>query len=255
MSTAAINPKGPRVYPKANSPLAWAETFLTSTVGQKLLVGFTGLSLVGFLVFHMAGNLKMFSGPESFNEYAHFLKHSIGVWLWVARAGLLLVFLTHLFLALRLRWKAKAARPVGYRVMKSAQATPQAKTMVWTGIVILLFAVYHISHYTLGLVHGEEQPDGTQLNYLTLTDPAGHHDAYRMVLAGFHTPYISAIYLFTQVLLFIHLGHGIQASLQTLGLVGKRFTPLAKLAGWGIAFTILAGNVAVVTAVWAGWVK
>lgn len=276
MSTAAINPKGPRVSPAANSPLAWADTFLTSTVGQKLLVGFTGIALVGFLVFHMAGNLKMFSGPEAMNEYAHFLKHSIGVWLWVARGGLLLLFLLHLFLALRLRLRAKAARPVGYRLMRSAQATPQAKTMLWTGVVILLFTAYHLLHYTLGLVHPASvnaPPDdyltqrvneqlaaqnlspGSAVNYLDLRDEHGRHDAYAMVLAGFRTPYIAAIYLVAQVLLLVHLSHGIQASLQTLGLVGRRFTPLAKLIGWATAGAIFAGNVAIVTAVWGGWVK
>ena len=278
MSTAAINPKGPRAYPRTNSPLAWAEAYLTSTVGQKLLVGLTGLLLVGFLVFHMAGNLKMFSGPEAMNDYAHFLKHAVGVWLWVARAGLLLLFLTHLFLALRLRWRAKAARPVGYRVMKHSQPLPASKTMVWTGVVILLFTGYHLAHYTLGLVHPAEPtpnaaaddylnrrvheqqarlnlgPDAP-VNYLTLADDAGRHDVYAMVIAGFRTPYISAIYLVCQVLLFVHLAHGIQASLQTLGLVGKRFTPLAGWAGRLIAATILAGNVLTVAAVWAGWVK
>lgn len=276
MSNAAIKPKGPRVYPAANSPLAWADTFLTSTVGQKLLVGLTGILLVGFLVFHMAGNLKMFSGPEAMNEYAHFLKHALGVWLWVARGGLLLLFLTHLFLAMRLRLKAGAARPVAYRVMRPAQATIQAKTMLWTGVVILLFTVYHLLHYTLGLVHPatvNAPPDdyltqrvneqlaaqnltpGSVVNYLDLRDHDGRQDVYAMVLAGFRTPYISAIYLVCQMLLLIHLSHGIQASLQTLGLVGRRFTPVAKLIGWATAGAIFAGNVAIVAAVWVGWVK
>lgn len=276
MSTAAINPKGPRVYPPGQSPAAWASTYLTSTVGQKLLVGLTGILLVGFLVFHMAGNLKMFSGPEAMNEYAHFLKHALGVWLWVARGGLLLLFLAHLVLAVRLRLQAKAARPVGYRVMRSAQATLQAKTMLWTGVVILLFTAYHLLHYTFGLVHPaavNAPPDdyltqrvneqlaarnlaaGSAVNYLDLRDDDGRHDVYAMVLAGFRTPYISAIYLVSQLLLFVHLSHGIQASLQTLGLVGKRFTPLAKLAGWATAGVIFAGNVAIVAAVWAGYVR
>lgn len=276
MSTAAINPKGPRAYTRGNSPLAWADTFLTSTVGQKLLVGLTGILLVGFLVFHMAGNLKMFSGPEAMNEYAHFLKHSIGVWLWVARGGLLLLFMTHLFLALRLRLRAGAARPVGYRVMRSAQASVQAKTMLWTGVVILLFTVYHLLHYTFGLVHpatANAPPDdyltqrvteqlarqnlapGSAVNYLDLRDDHGHHDAYAMVLAGFRTPYIAAIYLVGQVLLLVHLSHGIQASLQTLGLVGRRFTPAARVLGWLIAGTTFVGNVLIVAAVWAGYVK
>ncbi len=275
MSTAAINPKGPRVYPAGQSPRAWADTYLASTVGQKILVGTTGLLLVGFLIGHMVGNLKMFSSPESINKYAYFLKHDLGALIWVARGGLLALFVTHLVLALRLRLAARAARPVPYRVMKTAQATLQAKTMLWTGVVILAFTVYHLLHFTLGLVHpaSAAAPDdyltqrvnlqqaernlspGSAVNYLDLKDDAGRHDVYAMVVAGFRTPYISAIYLVCQVLLLVHLSHGIQSSLQTLGLVGKRFTPAAVALGWAVAGTIFVGNVAIVAAVWAGYVK
>jgi succinate dehydrogenase / fumarate reductase cytochrome b subunit len=275
MSTAAINPKGPRAYPAGQSPNAWANTYLASTVGRKILVAATGLLLVGFLVGHMIGNLKMFSGPESINKYAYFLKHDIGALIWIARGGLLLLFVAHLILAVRLRLAAQAARPVPYRVMKSAQATLQAKTMLWTGVVILAFTAYHLLHFTLGLVHPASAggPDdyltqrvnqqlaernlspGAAVNYLELRDEAGRHDVYAMVVAGFRTPYISAIYLMCQVLLLVHLSHGIQASLQTLGLVGKRFTPAAGVLGWAVAGTIFAGNVAIVAAVWAGYVK
>jgi succinate dehydrogenase / fumarate reductase cytochrome b subunit len=294
MSTAAINPKGPRVYAAGNTPAAWASTYLASTVGQKILVGATGLLLVGFLVFHMIGNLKVlpgFEGPsdaaesraravatqkfpgdaaaqqayvtehapsfdsqEHLNKYAAFLKSDLGALIWIARGGLVALFVTHLVLALRLRAKAGEARPVGYTVQRSAQATVAAKTMLWTGVVVLLFAVFHIAHYTLGVVKPAQTPNGP-VPYMDLHDADGRHDVYSMVVAGFTTPWVCVIYILTQALLLVHLSHGIQSSLQTLGLVGKRFTPAARLLGWGTAGAIFAGNMVIVMGVWLGWAK
>jgi succinate dehydrogenase / fumarate reductase, cytochrome b subunit len=294
MSTAAINPKGPRVYPAANSPTAWAKTYLGSTVGQKILVGFTGLLLVGFLVFHMIGNLKVlpgfdppsaeakahahekaaekypndpaahdkyvaehagsFAAQEHINKYAAFLKNDLGALIWIARGGLLGLFALHLVLALRLRAKAGEARPVGYTVKRTAQATVAAKTMLWTGVVILLFAVFHLAHYTFGVVKEAQTPNGP-VPYMSLHDADGRHDVYSMIVAGFTTPWVCVIYILSQALLLVHLSHGIQSGLQTLGLVGKRFTPAAKWLAWGTAAAIFAGNMVIVMGVWLGWAK
>lgn len=294
MSTAAINPKGPRVYAAGNTPSVWAKTYLASTVGQKILVGLTGLLLVGFLVFHMIGNLKVlpgfeppsaeatdraravamtkfagdstaqqkyvdehapsFEAQEHLNKYAAFLKHDLGALIWIARGGLLALFVTHLVLALRLRAKSGEARPVGYTVKRTAQASVAAKTMLWTGVVILLFAVFHLAHYTFGVVKEAQTPDGPK-PYMSLHDADGRHDVYSMVVAGFTTPWVCAIYILSQALLLVHLSHGIQSSLQTLGLVGKRFTPAAKWLGWGVATAVFTGNMVIVMGVWLGWAK
>jgi succinate dehydrogenase / fumarate reductase, cytochrome b subunit len=253
MSTAAINPKGPRVYPPGATPTDWLTTYLTSSVGQKILVGFTGISLVGFVFFHMIGNLKMFSGQESINKYAHFLKHDLGVLIWIARAGLLGLFALHLFLAIKLKLMSKKARPIAYANQLSAQASIASKTMIWTGLVTLAFVIFHLAHFTFGYVHEAEVASSSgvvvKTNYLNL-EHKGYHDVYSMVKAGFETPWISVLYIVCQLLLFIHLSHGITSSLQTLGLVGKRFTPAAKALGWGLAATIFVGNLAIVVAVW-----
>lgn len=249
-STAAIHPKGPRKASKAAGAMDWAETYLQSTVGRKVLVALTGLSLAVFVLFHMIGNLKMFSGRDSINHYAVFLKHDLGALIWIARGGLLGLFLLHLFLAIRLKLRSMAARPVGYSYQRSAQATASSKSMIWTGLAIGAFVVYHLAHFTFGLTH---EADG--MNYLSLKDDEGRHDVYRMVIAGFSTWYISLLYIVAQLLLFIHLSHGIQSALTTLGLVGKRFTQAAKLLGFSIAGVILLGNLAIVLAVWTGWIS
>lgn len=225
-----------------------------------MLVAITGLALSAFVVFHMIGNLKMFSGPESVNRYAHFLKHDLGALLWIARGGLLLLFLLHLYIAIRLKLRAVAARPVGYDRQRTAQATIASRTMIWTGLVILGFVAFHLAHYTFAWVHDVPNADGRgTTNYLDmkyrLQDGQLVHDVYAMMIAGFTTPWIALIYLVAQILLFIHLSHGIQSALTTLGLVGKEFANAAKWLGYMIAATVLIGNVAIVVAVWTGYVN
>jgi succinate dehydrogenase / fumarate reductase, cytochrome b subunit len=258
MSTA-INPKGPRVYPPPSAPLAWVETYLASSVGHKIVTALTGLGLAGFVVFHMIGNLKVLpGGPESrdaINGYAHFLKHDLGALLWIFRGGLLGIFVLHVVLTLRLNAKTAAARPTPYAYQKSAQATLASRTMVSTGIVIGVFTVIHLAHYTFGWVHDVQRPDSTWTNYLNLTDDKGRHDVYAMVIAGFSTSWISVLYLVSQIVVGVHLSHGVKSALQTLGLVGRRFSLVAQWLAYTVAATVVAGNVAIVVAVWSGIVR
>jgi succinate dehydrogenase / fumarate reductase, cytochrome b subunit len=247
--SAAINPKGAHVYTEATGPKAWAGAYVSSSVGQKVIVAVTGLGLVGFLIGHMIGNLKIFSGPESLNKYAYFLQHDIGALLWIARAGLLFLFFTHLTVTLKLQSQAKAARPIAYHSRKTAQASTASKTMLWTGLVVGAFTLFHLAHYTFTVVH----PEYAGLKY-TLQDGKVVHDVYSMMIMGFTTPWISIIYVAAQLLLFFHLSHGIASALRTLGLVGKRFEPAATMMAYGIAGTILLGNVAIVLAVQTGLV-
>ncbi len=250
-----ILPKGKRVYGKAATGRQWVVSYLTSSVGNKFTVAVTGLLLVGFLVGHMVGNLKMFSGPESINKYAYFLKHDLGVLIWAARAGLLVLFVTHLGINIQLKLRANAARPVKYAWRtRVAQATISSRTMLLTGLVILAFTIFHLAHFTFGVVHGAVLADGSAVNYHDLRDAAGRHDVYSMVIAGFRTWWISALYIAAQLILLVHLNHGIQSSVQTLGLVGRRFHPFAKLAGMGLAGLIVGGNLLIVVAVWTGYI-
>lgn len=263
MSTA-INPKGPRVTPPEAGPAAWAQTYLGSTVGQKVVVALTGLLLAGFVVGHMVGNLKMFSGPDAINAYAYFLKHELGAVLWVARGGLLVLFVTHIALTLNLKAKSAAARPVPYLSQRPVQATLASRTMLWTGLVVGAFVVFHIAHYTLGWVKPAEIKDAvtgriTTIDYLKLVDQEykartgqERHNVYEMTVAGFRTPWVVAIYVIAQGLLFVHLSHGLQSVIQTLGLKGTRFAPAWVWLGYAVAGLILAGNLAIVVAVWTG---
>ncbi len=247
------HPKGPSKADPAEEAGPFLSTLLESSVGSKILVALTGISLVGFAVIHMIGNLKVFQGPDAINAYAYFLKHSLGALIWIARAGLLGVFVLHLVLALRLQLRSRAARPIAYQYPGSVQATAASRTMMWSGIVVGLFILFHLAHFTFCWVTQVETAPGKWESYLDLKDAQGRHDVYSMVVLGFTTPWLVALYIVAQLVLFVHLLHGIQSSFQTLGLKNRRFASLIKVTGFAIAFTILVGNLVIVLGVMAGW--
>lgn len=251
-STPVKHPKGPPEPASANGG-RFLVAFLDSSVGAKIVVALTGLGLVLFVVFHMIGNLKVFQGPDAINSYAEFLKHDLGVLIWIARAGLLTIFVLHIAIAVRLKVRSRAARPVSYHHPGHVQATVSSRTMIGTGIVIGLFTLFHLAHFTFGWVKGAEVQPGQVVPYLELRDSQGRHDVYSMVVAGFTTPWLALLYILAQVAIFVHLLHGIQSSFQTLGLKNRRFAGAIRMLGFAIAATVLLGNLAIVIGVWAGY--
>jgi succinate dehydrogenase / fumarate reductase cytochrome b subunit len=126
--------------------------------------------------------------------------------------------------------------------------------------VVGLFTLFHLAHYTFGWVKGAWVPNSAtgQLvytNYLNLTDARGRHNVYEMTIAGFSNAWLVAVYLVAQVVLFVHLRHGIPSVFQTLGIKNARFRGWVDILGLLIALAILAGNVALVLAVQLGWVR
>lgn len=128
---------------------------LASSLGSKYVMAITGLLLTGFVLVHMAGNFLVYAGPEALNSYAHGLKSRPPL-LWTARLGLLAIFVTHLALAVRLRLQNARARPTGYEYEATLQATFASRHMMLTGLVLLAFIVYHLAHFTLGVVKKSE---------------------------------------------------------------------------------------------------
>jgi len=254
-ATATVrHPKGPAEPAASPDAGTFLREALDSSVGAKVLVGLTGAGLVLFVLFHMIGNLKLLQGPEAINGYAYFLKHDLGALIWIARASLLFIFVLHLSLAIRLKLRSVAARPIPYAFPGSAQASVASQTMIWTGVVILLFTLFHLAHYTFGWVKGAEVIDPSTghlvwKNYLNLTDAKGHHDVYEMMVAGFSNVYLAILYLIAQIVLFVHLRHGIPSAFQTLGLKNARFRGPIDVLGLVLALVILVGNCAIVLAV------
>jgi succinate dehydrogenase / fumarate reductase cytochrome b subunit len=251
-TAAPRHPKGPIEPEAASRAGAFLRALFDSSVGAKILVALTGLGLTGFVVFHMIGNLKVFQGPDAVNGYAYFLKHDLGTLLWLARGGLLAIFVLHIVLAVRLKLRSVAARPVPYQFRGNVAATTAGRTMIWTGVVVGLFTLFHLAHFTFGWVKGAETSPGVFQNYLELKDAKGRHDVYSMVVAGFTNPWLVGLYVVAQGALFVHLMHGVQSSFQTLGLKNRRFGRAIWWLGFMVALSVLAGNLAIVYGVWNG---
>jgi succinate dehydrogenase / fumarate reductase cytochrome b subunit len=227
---------------------------LRTTVGSKFLVALTGVALTGFVIVHMTGNLLIFRGRDALNSYALFLKDRGGL-LWAARLGLLAVFVLHVWLAVRLTLRNRAARPEKYVHEDTVQATFASRTMIWSGLALLAFVIFHLLHYTFGAVFATA-PDGT--NFLDLSeslaqatprDPARRHDVYAMTIYGFRNVPISIIYIFGQLFLGLHLWHGIASTFQSLGWNSPRWNPLITTVGRTLAVLLTLGNIAMPVAV------
>ncbi|MCS7204858.1 MAG: succinate dehydrogenase cytochrome b subunit [Leptospiraceae bacterium] len=200
----------------------------TTSVGRKTIVAITGILLILFIIAHMLGNWNMFLGPDAMNSYAQAL-HDLGGLLWVARIGLLVVFVLHVFFTIQLNIENKMARPVPYYKKEYIKASLSSRTMVLSGLVVFSFVVYHLLHYTFGVI----QPETYKGN---LTDSMGRPDVYSMVIFSFRNPLISLSYIIAMLLLAMHLDHAFQSAFQTLGFANKRNFP--KLIQFSRAFAI-----------------
>ncbi len=199
----------------------------------------TGFLLIGFVVAHLVGNLQVFLGAEVFNAYAAFLKSIPGP-LWIARIGLIVIFVLHLYNAFSLRKIISAARPVDYNKQATVQASAASRYMLHTGVVILLFVIVHLAHFTLGYL----QPE-----HFSKTDALGQHDVYYMLVQGFLNPVYAGFYIFCIVMLGIHLSHGISSMFQTLGFCRPNVKNKLELAAKAIAAGITLGYISIPLAV------
>jgi succinate dehydrogenase / fumarate reductase cytochrome b subunit len=235
-----------------------------SSLGSKFVMALTGLALIGFVIAHMIGNMLLYAGRDALNSYAAALKDRPTL-LWTARLGLLAVFVIHILLGLRLNRQNQAARPVRYRYEATLEANWASRHMLLTGLVLLAFVVYHLAHFTLGVVVEAEVTgaDGqiTKRNYLDLVEersptvPTPRQDVYRMVISGFQNTWITLSYLVAMAFLGLHLWHGGSSWLQSLGVNSPRWNPLLRCLGPVLAFVIVAGNCSIPLSVWLGIVK
>ena len=223
----------------------WVVSFLKSSIGAKAVVALTGVALVGFVVQHMLGNLQLFAGAEQFNSYAHTLK-SLGPLLWIARLGLLGLFGLHIGMALRVQKMNRAARgatPYMGGGRKSQASTVASRSMLLGGLMLLLFVLFHLSHYTLGFTNAE---------FLTFVDAQGRHDAYKMTVLGFSSKITVGFYIGAMGVLAFHLGHGVSSMFQTLGLNHPRYRPMIKGFGPILGTVVFLGFTSIPIAVQLG---
>lgn len=219
--------------------------FLKSSIGRKYVMAVTGFLLFGFVVVHMLGNLQIFLGPDALNDYAKHLA-DLPMLLWPARIFLLIVLVLHIATAVSLGSGNRAARPVGYVKDATIRATYASRTMMMSGVIIFLFIVYHLLHFTFGKV---------QPQFFEHLDAKGREDVYAMVVLGFRNLYVSASYIIAMAALCLHLSHGLQSLFQSLGLREESCGRNLRNFSRATALLIFAGNSSIPAAAFLGLLK
>jgi len=225
--------------------MSWIGDFWKSALGKKAVMAVTGIILFGFVLVHMLGNLKLYLGPEALNHYAEWLRemgsplfpHESA--LWIFRLVLLAAVAGHMWSAWRVTRESWAARPSKYERAERVQLDYASRTMRWGGVIIALFVVYHILHFTTGTLHSDFVPG----------------DVYHNVVAGFSIWWVALIYIVANLLLGLHLYHGLWSMFQSLGWNHRRFNAWRRYFAVTFAVVVTAGNVSFPVAVLTGLVS
>ena len=225
---------------------AWPLDLYRSAVGKKYVMALTGIVLMGYVLVHMLGNLKLYLGAESLNAYAEYLRvlgepalPREGL-LWIARVVLLVCFVLHLHAAYALTMINRRARPEGYRQKRHYIASSFAsRTMRWSGVIVLLFVVFHL----LDLTWGVANPGYVE------------GDAYRNTVASFERWPVAVAYIVANLALAVHLFHGAWSLFQSMGWNSARFNHWRRYFAVAFAAIIAVGNVSFPIAVLAGVVS
>ena len=209
-----------------------------TSVGKKILSGVTGLALCGFVVAHLAGNLMLLVGPEPFNEYTHFLTSlAHGFFLPIAETGLVVLFVAHAYAGVRVWLDKRSARP--QKNVRSgnaggpSQKTLASRTMIITGVILLVFLLGHVYAFRLGPAEAE--------GYVTTLDGDEARDLYRLVIETFKDPIPVVGYTLIMILLGFHLRHGFWSAFQSLGANNPKYMPLITTAGLAFAVIMAIG--------------
>lgn len=217
-----------------------------SSIGRKMIVALTGLVLVLFLAGHLSGNLLVFVGREAFNDYAQFLHHALhGAGVWIARIGLLVAVVLHIAATISLTRENKAARQP-YAHPETIQASKSSLIMIWTGLTILAFIIYHLMHFTAHI--GNTYSSYVDPDYLAKTG-LERPDAWKMMIDGFSVWYVVLFYVIAMTMLCSHLSHGVGAMFQTLGLRSKKSAPMVTAISKGYALLIWLGFISMPIAI------
>lgn len=208
-----------------------------SSIGKKLLVGLTGLMLSVFVAVHLLGNLTLLFGRgEAFNRYAHSLERW-GLLLYAGELGLLLAFVIHAVTAVAFYRKSREARPVGYYKVtsggKPSRKSVSSSTMVYTGLLLLVFTILHLKTFKFG--------PGVGQGYVMQLQGENVRDLYRLVVEVFSNRWYVLWYVGAMLFLGFHLHHGFWSAFQSLGAYSPRLTPAIYMTGIVFAIVIAGG--------------
>jgi len=203
---------------------------LTSTVARELAVAVSGLLLVGFILSHLAANLLIFAGPEYLNAYAENMR-GLGPLLYVARTGLLVVFVVHIALAIQLAMFNRKARSQAYAVETyKGRKGAATRYMLFSGLMLLAFVLMHLTDFTLREHHGPNAMVGGEDLGL-----------YGLVWNFLGNPVRGIFYIAAVCALGLHLSHAISSVVVTLGWLSETGTKKAEAAAKVIGIVIALG--------------
>lgn len=225
--------------PTARRPRPWALDFYRSAVGKKWVMAVTGIVLLGYVLVHMFGNLKLYLGVDAAGVYA--IDH-YGEWLrelgepffprtvllWILRVGLVAAFALHVHAAYQLTMINRRARPHGYEASREyLVANYASRTMRWSGVIVLAFLVFHLADLTWGGAN----PDFVR------------GDVYQNLVASFSRWPVASFYIVANLLLGLHIFHGAWSMFQSLGWNNPRFNEWRRWFAVAFAAVIVVGNV------------
>ena len=225
------------------SPVA----FYRSTIGKKIIMGITGLIGVGFVILHMAGNLQVFIGQSKLNDYGAMLHGPLAELTWLLRIVLIVALILHVTMFVQLTQRSAAARPVGYQKKTPQVSTLASRTMKYGGVLLLVFIVVHILHFTTETI----DPAGAR----GLTDIHGNRDVYSNIVMSFHVWWVALFYIASMIALGMHLYHGAWSSVRTLGYAKPSGHPLHRKIALGLAVIVWLGFTLVPLGVIVGIIK
>jgi succinate dehydrogenase / fumarate reductase cytochrome b subunit len=224
----------------------WLLEFYRSALGKKYVMAVTGIVLLGYVLVHMIGNLKLYLGPQSLAAYGEWLR-DVGepvlprtALLWSVRTILILAFLLHVHAAYALTMINRRARPMRYRSKRDYVAANYAsRTMRWTGVIVGLFVLFHLMDLTWG----------------TANPHFVRGDVYQNVVASFRRWPVALVYVVANLALAAHLYHGAWSLFQTMGWSNRRFNHWRRYFAVAFAVLVAAGNISFPVAVLTGIVS
>jgi succinate dehydrogenase cytochrome b subunit len=226
-------------------PVTGLTSLWRSTIGKKYVMAITGLIWFGYLIVHLWGNLKIYAGPAFLNDYGAWLRtvgepfFGYSQLLWLVRLVLIPAFIVHVWAAIQLTARDRASRPRNYSMRKNLESTFASRTMIWGGLFILLFVIYHVLDFTFGTVNpGFEEGN-----------------IYHNIIASFRLWPVAAFYILAMIAVGLHLLHGIWSTFQTLGWNTARANRLIRNFATFAALALTIGNISIPVAVLIGVLK
>lgn len=204
-------------------------SYFSTTIGQKQLMGLSGLVWSGFVLGHMLGNLLLFVSPEAYNKYGHAITSNPLI--YFIEAFLVGTLLLHIVKGIAVTMKNKSAKPIvaATGLSGAKDSSFAVKTMIYQGVLIAVFVALHIMTFKFGTYY--------EVNYNGVVI----RDLHKLVIEVFQSPVYVFGYVVCLIVLGFHLSHGFYSSLQTLGFNHPKYSPKLQLLGHVYAWVVAIG--------------